>query len=369
MFKMFSFKKCILISRKMDQDEHPTIQLQNSTIFPSTIFNSSDWHLVHAIVPPYIFIVCLAGIVGNAFVLLVFFFQRGKWTVSEIYLGNLALADLILLTCLPFWAMNILNYFYWPYGEFMCRVVNLSIIVNMYASIYILVMVNIDRYLALVLIMKARFLRRRRNAKIICFCLWLFGVIMGIPTATFRTVQYIPSFQTEACIINYPSDYWKLSHHFQLVLLGFALPLLAIVFCSCNILWVLHKRRDGVFPQDKNDRKATVLVSVVTLFFFICWAPFHIFTFLDILCDLEVLDLDTWDHILHVGSQFTTYLAFLNSCLNPLLYVCSGRYFKRKVSDIYKRRKSSTGSLATTLQRSVQLSTKTDQIKPVVLLS
>lgn len=354
----------------MDHEESvATIQLQNSTLSPSTMFNSSDWDLVYAIVPPYIFIVCVAGILGNAFVLLVFFLQKSKWNVPEIYLGNLALADLIMLTFLPFWAMNILNYFYWPYGEFLCKVVNLSIIVNMYASIYMLMMVNIDRYLALVLIMKARWLRRRRNAKAICFCLWLFGVIMGIPTATFRSVQYIPQLHTAACIIDYPSDSWSLAHLLQLDLLGFAFPLLVIAFCSSNILWALHKRGDGVYPQDRKDRKATVLVSAVTLFFFICWAPFHIFTFLQLLCDLNVLDLDSLAHVLDIGTQFTTYLAFLNSCLNPVLYVCSGRYFKRKVSDIYKRRKSSTGSVASTLQRSV-ISTyvqRGDQIKPVVL--
>lgn len=354
----------------MDQGESvAAIQPENSTFSPTTMFNSSDWHLFHAIVPPYIFIVCVAGILGNAFVLLVFFLQKGKWSVPEIYMGNLALADLILLACLPFWAMNILNHFSWPYGEFLCKIVNLSIIVNMYASIYMLVMVNVDRYLALVLIMKARWLRRRRNAKAICFCLWLFGVIMGIPTATFRTVQYIQHFQTAACIIHYPSDSWNVAHLLLLDLVGFALPLLAIVFCSSNILWALHKRGDGVYPQDRMNSKTTVLVSAVTLFFFICWAPFHIFTFLQLLCDLNILDLDSWAYILDIGSQFTTYLAFLNSCLNPVLYVCSGRYFKRKVSDIYKRRKSSTGSVASTLQRSV-ISTyvqKGDQIKPVVL--
>ncbi|XP_060789116.1 B1 bradykinin receptor [Neoarius graeffei] len=344
-----------------------TIQLPNSTLSPPA--NSSDWHLIHAIVPPYLFFVCFAGILGNVFVLLVFFFQRDKWSVPEIYLGNLALADLILLASLPFWAMNILNSFSWPYGKFLCKVVNLSIIVNMYASIYMLVMVNIDRYLALVLTMKARWLRKRRNAKAICFCLWLFGVIMGIPTAMFRTVQYFPNFQTEACFIQYPSDSWEFAHYLQLNLLGFALPLLVIIFCSSSILWVLQKRRDGVYPQDRNNRKATVLVSSVTLFFFICWAPFHIFTFLDVLCDLNVLDLDSWAHTLDIGNQFTTYITFLNSSLNPVLYVCSGRYFRRKVSAIYKRRKSSTGSVATTFQRSV-ISTyvqRSDQIKPVVL--
>ncbi|KAL7862231.1 hypothetical protein SRHO_G00136720 [Serrasalmus rhombeus] len=348
-----------------------SFQLQNTTDSPSLsmTFNSSDWHLVYAIVPPYIFILCLTGILGNAFVLLVFFLQRSHWTIPEIYLGNLALADLILLAGLPFWAMNILNYFYWPYGEFLCKVVNLSIIVNMYTSIYMLVMVNVDRYLALVLTMKARWLRRRRNAKAVCFCLWVFGLAMGIPTATYRTVQNSPAFEHAACIIIYPLESLKVAHSLQLNLLGFALPLLAIVFCSCNIVRALHKRRQNVDIQDGNDRKATVLVCAVTLLFLLCWGPFHIITFLDTLCDLHVLDMMRWYHALDIGSQFSTYLAFLNSCLNPLLYVCTGHYFRRKVSEIYKRRRSSVGSVVTALQRSV-VSTyvqRTDQIKPVVL--
>uniref|UniRef100_A0A3B4BPL4 G-protein coupled receptors family 1 profile domain-containing protein n=1 Tax=Pygocentrus nattereri TaxID=42514 RepID=A0A3B4BPL4_PYGNA len=364
----------VLGNKQMDEVKPvsaASFQLQNTTDSPSLsmTFNSSDWYLVYAIVPPYIFILCLTGILGNAFVLLVFFLQRSHWTIPEIYLGNLALADLILLAGLPFWAMNILNYFYWSYGEFLCKVVNLSIIVNMYTSIYMLVMVNVDRYLALVLTMKARWLRRRRNAKAVCFCLWVFGLAMGIPTATYRTVQNSPAFEHAACIIIYPLESLKVAHSLQLNLLGFALPLLAIVFCSCNIVRALHKRRQNVDIQDRNDRKATVLVCAVTLLFLLCWGPFHIITFLDTLCDLHVLDMMRWYHALDIGSQFSTYLAFLNSCLNPLLYVCTGHYFRRKVSEIYKRRRSSVGSVVTALQRSV-VSTyvqRTDQIKPVVL--
>ncbi|XP_072546427.1 B1 bradykinin receptor [Salminus brasiliensis] len=343
-----------------------TPQLQNMTD-SHMLFNSSDWKLVYAIVPPYIFILCLTGILGNMFVLLVFFLQRSHWTLPEIYLGNLALADLILLSSLPFWAMNILNYFYWPYGEFLCKMVNLAIIVNMYASIYMLVMVNIDRYLALVLTMKARWLRRRRNAKIICFWLWLFGLAMGIPTLIYRTVKSTPS-QAPACVIDYPSDSYRLAHSIQLNLLGFALPLLAIVFCSCNIVQALRKRRENMNFPDGNGRKATVLVCAVTLLFLICWGPFHIITFLDMLCDFHILDA-TWYHTLDIGHQFSTYFAFLNSCFNPLLYVCTGRYFRRKVSEIYKRRRSSVASVVTTLQRSVASTyiQKNDQIKPVIL--
>ncbi len=125
-----------------------TLQPPNASVTPAYLdfFNSTEWQLVYSIIPPYIFTVCLTGILGNSFVLLVFLFQGSRWSVPEIYLGNLALADLILLVCLPFWAMNILNYFMWSYGEIMCKVVNLSITVNMYTSIYMLVMVNVDRY-------------------------------------------------------------------------------------------------------------------------------------------------------------------------------------------------------------------------------
>ncbi|XP_055028578.2 B1 bradykinin receptor [Misgurnus anguillicaudatus] len=339
----------------------------NVTMSYLDYFNTTDWQLVYSIIPPYIFMVCLTGILGNSFVLLVFLLQRNRWTVPEIYLGNLALADLIMLICLPFWAMNILEYFMWPYGEFMCKVVNLSILVNMYTSIYMLVMVNVDRYLALVLTMKARWLRRKRYAKAISVSFWLFGLGMGVPTGIFRTLEGIPGHQAFQCILHYPSDSWKIAHHIQLIVLGFALPLLAITFCCVNILLALKRRRDNYW-EDRNDKKATVLVCTVTLLFLICWGPFHIFTFLDILSDFHVLDKEEWLDVLEIGNQFSVYLAFSNSCLNPVLYVCSGNYFRRKVSSIYNRRKQSNASDVTAMQRTLLTSTTTtNQIKPVVL--
>ena len=123
--------------------------------------------------------------------------------------------------------------------------------------------------------------------KAVCFCIWVFGLAMGIPTATYRTVQYSPAFKHAACIIIYPLDSLKVAHSLQLNLLGFALPLLAIVFCSCNIVRALHKRKENVHIQDGNDWKATVLVCAVTLLFLLCWGPFHIVTFLDTLCELH----------------------------------------------------------------------------------
>uniref|UniRef100_A0A8C2BT55 Bradykinin receptor B1 n=1 Tax=Cyprinus carpio TaxID=7962 RepID=A0A8C2BT55_CYPCA len=342
------------------------LQPPNASVTPAYLefFNSTEWELVHSIIPPYIFTVCLTGILGNSLVLVVFLLQGSRWSVPEIYLGNLVLADLLLLVCLPFWALNILNYFMWSYGEIMCKVVHLSINVNMYTSVYMLVMVNVDRYLAFALTTKAMWLRRKSYAKFICVVLWLFGVGMGAPTVCIQKPKDIPAHQAVECHLDYPNTSWKLAHLLQLNLVGFVLPLLVITFCCVSIIRALKQWRHIGYWEDRNDKKATVLVCAVTLLFLICWGPFHFVTLIDLLCDLNVLDENEWSHFLNIGRHCSLYLAFSNSCLNPALYVCSGKYFKRKVSSIYNRRKRSLN--ATALQRTVLTSATTaNQIEPV----
>ncbi|XP_063765359.1 B1 bradykinin receptor [Eleginops maclovinus] len=351
-----------------------TLRSENSSAsLPSEFPITAEWELVRAIIPPYIFMLCLLGLLLNIFVLCVFFAHKDRLTVAEIYLSNLVLADFILLCALPFWAMNILNNFNWPYGDTLCKLVNSIILINFYTSIFTLVMISVDRYLALVKTMKARWLRRTLYAKVICFLLWILALAFSIPTMVHRKVAFIQEIGTISCILDYtPGVSWKLAHQILLNVVGFVLPVLVIVFSSGNIINVLVQRKERIAFHDINDTKATLLVYAVTLLFLLCWGPFQVFTFLDILCDVQVLDEKLWFHALDIGTQVSVYLAFLNSTLNPLLYVFSGQYFRRKVSTIYRRtRHYRRGSDMTTYQRSA-VSTyinRTEKIKPVVILN
>ncbi|KAM9707721.1 uncharacterized protein ACNS7B_000243 [Menidia menidia] len=334
---------------------------------------SAEWGIVHTFVPPYIFIISLFGLFFNSFVLAVFIAHKDSLTVAEIYLSNLALADLILLCGLPFWAMNILNGFHWPYGDALCKLVSATIVINFYTSIYSLVMISIDRYLALVKTMRARWFRRTLYAKIICLILWMLGILLALPTIVHRKVKFFEEYDISSCVLDYAHDSsWKVANQIAMNILGFVAPLLVIVFSSWNIVRALAQRGEGLRCQDGSDTKATVLVYAVTLLFLLCWGPFQVFTFLDTLCDVQVLDETLWFHTLDVGSQISSYLAFLNSTLNPLLYVFSGQYFRRKVCAVYRRaRHQRRGSDMTTYQRSV-VSTyvnRTEQIKPVVIFN
>ncbi|CAN9502360.1 unnamed protein product [Ophioblennius macclurei] len=354
-----------------------TLSSENSStplpFAPSASPSSAEWELDTTILPPYIFTMSVLGLLLNGFVLGVFLLHKDRLTVAEIYLSNLALADFLLLCGLPFCAMTILNNHSWLYGDTLCKLVHSIIIINFYTSIYTLVMISIDRYLALVRTMSAAWLRRTVYAKVVCVALWLLGLLLSTPSLIHRKVMFHAEYNQTMCLLNYAhSSTWKLANQSVMNLVGFVLPLLIILFCSWKIISSLAQRRESVSFQDINDTKATVLVYAVTVLFLLCWGPFQIFTFLDTLCDFKVLDEDSWYPALDIGGQFSTYLAFLNSTLNPLLYVVSGQYFRRKVSAIYRgNRGRRRGSDMTTYQRSV-VSTyvnRVDQIKHVVIFN
>ncbi|XP_028837023.1 LOW QUALITY PROTEIN: B2 bradykinin receptor-like, partial [Denticeps clupeoides] len=298
---------------------------------------SEAWDWLYTMQPTYMFIICVLGIIGNIFVLVVFCLHKKPCTVAEIYLSNLAVADLILLSCLPFWAINIANEFNWQFGEALCRLVNTGIKINMYGSIYSLVLVSADRYVALVHTMSHGRMRRPFYAKLSCMAVWGLAILLSIPTLTFRHVHHVPEFDVTACLLDYPSLASELTCDLMLILFGFIIPLSVITFCTYRICLALQGQALDRFNAQNTEKKATVLVLVVLLVFLLCWIPFHLVTFLDVLARLEVLTGCVLETGLEICNQFFTYLALSNSVLNPILYVIVGKNFRKKVIELVKQ--------------------------------
>ncbi|XP_048048146.1 B2 bradykinin receptor [Megalobrama amblycephala] len=295
------------------------------------------WDWLYIMQPAYMFIICVLGILGNVFVLLVFGLHKKACTVAEIYLGNLAAADLLLVLCLPFWAINIANGFEWRFGSVMCRLVNTGIRMNMFCSIYLLVLVSADRYVALVHAMSRGRMRRPRYAKLNCIAVWCFGLILNIPTLHFRDTQFIPELNITACILDYPSPHVGLVCDILLILLGFIIPVLVISYCTLKIIRALSEQVVDRFNAENTERKATILVLVVLLVFLLCWVPFHLVTLMDILIRFGVLGGCSFQSGLDISNQIFTYLALSNSVLNPILYVIVGKNFRKKVKELMKQ--------------------------------
>ncbi|EPY79387.1 hypothetical protein CB1_000931027 [Camelus ferus] len=88
------------------------------------------------------------NLLGNSLVMLVILYSRVGRSVTDVYLLNLAMADLLFALTLPIWAASKAKG--WIFGTPLCKVVSLLKEVNFYSGILLLACISMDRYLAIV---------------------------------------------------------------------------------------------------------------------------------------------------------------------------------------------------------------------------
>ncbi|KAM8868999.1 chemerin-like receptor 1 [Spinachia spinachia] len=285
---------------------------------------------------------CLAfvlGVLGNGLVIWVTGFKMKK-TVNTVWFLNLAVADFLFTVFLPgsdiiLTALD----FHWPFGKFMCKLNGTIIFLNLYASVYILVGISMDRCVSVVWPVWAQNHRSVRKASFVSLGVWVLALILSTPYFIFRdTFNYK---DVIFCYNNFAlSDDYENQSVFELgrfrykamtitrFLLGFVVPFTVIV--SCYAVIIHHIRRNRTLAS--HSRRSFKIIAAVITTFFLCWAPFHIVLLIQLANILLLNESETLEDVINIVIPITRGLAFLNSCLNPLLYVFMGQDFKEKVS-------------------------------------
>ncbi|XP_056402789.1 B2 bradykinin receptor-like [Hyla sarda] len=298
-------------------------------------WDNAEWVFTYR--PPYMWFIFVLGFIENLFVISVFVLHKSRCTVTEIYLGNMAATDLILVSSLPFWAIYIFNKYYRPFGGFMCPLLSYLFQLNLYSSIYFLMMVSIERYLALVKAMSIGRLRNPCWAKVICGIIWIFAAVFSAPNGVFRKVKFIKRLNISVCISVAPTT-WIIFPNILTNILGFLLPLVVTSFCTFRIVWFLKNNSMRQFKKVNKERKAARLVLSVFLLFIVCWLPYNI-TILcfSILERFNVHPTCMVRYINRVVYQISYCLALSNSCINPVIYSMVGNQFRQKAREVYSR--------------------------------
>lgn len=108
--------------------------------------NFSVWKTEHVVISLGFFLIFLLGTVGNSLVLAVLF-RNGQMNTktTNLFIFNLGIADLCFIVfCVPFQA-TIYTMDEWVFGPVACKVVHFIIFLTMYASIFTLTAVSLDR--------------------------------------------------------------------------------------------------------------------------------------------------------------------------------------------------------------------------------
>lgn len=315
----------------------------SESFFPATglvLDNCTDteaWVWLTSLQPMFLALISIVGAAGNGLVLAVFCLQRKPCTVADIYLGNLAFADLVMVLCLPFWAVTIAHDYQWNFGQLLCKLINTAISVNYFCSVLFLVLVSVDRYLALARPMYPSRLRRSAWAKRICLGIWAMGLLLSIPSLLFRTVKYFPDLEVDACYLAFPQPIWQIQRNVTVNVLGFLIPLPVIAFCTHHMVKALKEGAAGALPGMQTERRATHLVLTVLAVFLLCWTPYQVVRLMDTLDYFKLTPGCTFGHILDIAIQLSTYLAYANSAVNPFLYVVVGKHFRRRAKGVFRK--------------------------------
>ncbi|XP_005798541.1 C3a anaphylatoxin chemotactic receptor-like [Xiphophorus maculatus] len=258
-------------------------------------------------------VIIVVGTVGNGLVIYVTGFKMRK-TVNSVWFLNLALADFLFTAFLVFTAVSLSQQHQWPFGQFMCKLNTFVSSVNMFASVFFLAAISLDRCLSIWVVVWAQNKRTVLKAQIISVAIWLAAGICSTPSAYFRIVIN----HNNKTYSTYPSKdiVWRLN--ILRFLMGFLIPFLAIFFTSVAI--VIRSRH---LQRARKRRFHRILFSIIFAFF-ICWLPFHVLNF------IEVSDQNL-QKVVRIGSTLSVSLAFMNSCLNPILYVFMCDEFQKKL--------------------------------------
>lgn len=92
-------------------------------------------------------LIFLLGLAGNVVALWVFFCVHSKKNSVRVFLINIALADLLLVACLPFRVLYHSRGNTWNLDPTLCRVVGNLFYMNMYISVVLLGLISVDRFL------------------------------------------------------------------------------------------------------------------------------------------------------------------------------------------------------------------------------
>uniref|UniRef100_A0A667ZGS2 Si:dkey-42l23.4 n=1 Tax=Myripristis murdjan TaxID=586833 RepID=A0A667ZGS2_9TELE len=261
------------------------------------------------------FVIFVVGTVGNGLVIYVTGFRMKK-TVNSVWFLNLALADFLFTAFLIFMIIYVARGYNWPFGNIMCKLNNLVSVVNMFASIFLLVAISLDRCLSTWVVVWAQNKRTPGKAQIACILIWLTALACSIPFAIARQTVELPG----RIICTYSESMDKRSYNIFRFVVGFSIPFLTIT--GSYVAIGVRARR---LQRGKKRKSLRIIISIV-LAFFMCWLPFHI------------SELIQWDLLSpsvlpfrQIAVPLAIHLAFLNSCLNPILYVFMCDEFQKKL--------------------------------------
>ncbi|KAM8864888.1 tachykinin receptor 1a [Synchiropus picturatus] len=272
--------------------------------------------------------IVIVSVVGNVTVIWIIMAHKRMRTVTNYFLLNLAFAEVSMSVF-----NTVINFTYavhnvWYFGPEYCRFHNFFPIAAVFASIYSMTAIALDRYMAIIHPLQQRM--SSTETKVVVGVIWFLALLLAFPQYYYSTTDQIPG--RVVCYIDWPEytvcDFKKM-YYVSVAILIYFLPLLVM---GCAYLVVGLTLWASEIPGDSSDRykeqltakrKVVKMMIVVVCTFAICWLPYHVYFLLH-----QFFPEAFEQPFIQQVYLAIMWLAMSSTMYNPIIYCCLNDRFR-----------------------------------------
>ncbi|XP_063232134.1 tachykinin-like peptides receptor 86C [Bacillus rossius redtenbacheri] len=272
---------------------------------------------------------------GNAIVMWIVLAHRRMRTVTNYFLVNLSVADLLmsLLNC-------VFNFVFmvnsdWPFGAAYCTANNFISHASVAASSFTLVAISADRYMAIVRPLQHSL--SRKKARLAVAAVWTCSTSLAAPCLLFsttRTRRYAGEQTRTVCYMEWPDGAFPnslMEYMYNIVFLGltYLAPVTVMLVCYSRMaceLWgarAVGELTRRQFESIRAKRKVILMFIIVVSIFAICWLPYHGF----FIYSYHNTAMTKANYVQHVYLAFY-WFGMANAMVNPAIYYWMNSRFR-----------------------------------------
>ncbi|XP_014685596.3 proteinase-activated receptor 1 isoform X2 [Equus asinus] len=250
---------------------------------------------------------------------------------AMVYMLHLAMADVFFVSVLPFKISYYFSGSDWKFGSEMCRFVTAAFYCNMYASIMLMTVISIDRFLAVVYPIRSLSWRTLGRASFTCLAIWALAIAGVVPLLLQEQTTRVPGLNITTChdVLNKTLLEGYYAYYFSAFsAVFFFVPLIISTVCYVSIIRCLSS--SAVANQSKKSR-ALFLSAAVFCIFIVCFGPTNVLLILH------------YSFLFPISTTEAAYFAYLlcvcvssiSCCIDPLIYYYASSECQRHLYSIF----------------------------------
>ncbi|XP_071451322.1 beta-2 adrenergic receptor-like [Hetaerina americana] len=307
-------------------------------------FHDYGWGFV----APMAFILIVAMLVtvfGNILVILTIWRHHGMRTRTNLFLANLALADILVgVLDMPFSVVTLIQGD-WSFGQGLCQLNAFTNGIGLMTSTHTLMLISIHKYVSI-----TRPFSQAMTTGVISLMIsaaWLWSTIYNLaPFYGWTKVAYKKG--ATQCGPVMPCTPLERSHSYCNTLINLVTPIMVMIFCNVRIFRAVGQHLNRMRQTSNMDfrntvlqqRRITVTLVIVIVCFFLCWTPYTVYS-----CMIALSKNHEWVPL--ILNPISYWCGYLNSACNPIIYALRSPSFRQGYKEILFGRSTdgvSTGS-------------------------